>query len=177
MSRLKVELTASIAELTDLNQRLKTSEAQRLAKAYTAVADETVFFLHHDLPRQDSFQKAESVSFSFADDKITVDGESYFSASSKVYLKNSFLSAFLFSAARDPQFRHLRLLILDTIEDKGMEPERSQNFQQLLVDRSAEIEADHQIIFATAMINPNLDTEEFVVGRKSTHDERSLLLG
>ena len=176
MSRQKAELTSDIAELADLNERLKASEVHRLAKAYTAVADETVHFLHNDLPRQDSFQSAETVEFSFAEDKIAVDGERYFSASSKVYLKNSFLAAFLFCAARDAQFRHLRFLVLDTIEDKGMEPARSQNFQQLLVDRSSAIEADHQVIFATAMINPALDTAEFVVGRKSTHEQRSLLL-
>ncbi|GAA4746889.1 ATP-binding protein [Sphingomonas daechungensis] len=176
MSRQKAELAANITELVDTNQRLKASEAQRLAKAYSEVATETVHFLHHDLPRQDSFQNAETVTFSFGEDKISVDGESYFSASSKVYLKNSFLAAFLFSAARDGQFRHLRFLILDTIEDKGMEPARSQNFQQLLVDRSSSIEADHQVIFATAMINPALDTDEFVVGRRSTHDTRTLLI-
>ena len=121
-----------------------------------------------------AFQNAETVTFSFAKDDIKVDGQSYFSASSTVYLKNSFLSAFLFCAARDQLFRHFRIAILDTIEDKGMEPERSQNFQRLLVDQSASIEADHQIIFATAMINPELDTEEYVVGLSSTHDQRTL---
>lgn len=176
MSRQKVEFSASIAELTERNSRLKASEAERLAKAYTAVADETAFFLRHDLPRQDSFQNAENVSFSFAKDGISVDGQSYFSASSTVYLKNAFLSAFLFCASRDRQFRHPRLAVLDTIEDKGMEPERSQNFQRLLVDRSASIEADHQIIFATAMINPELDNPEYVVGQHSTHEQRALLL-
>lgn len=176
MSRQKVQLTAAISELTDINDRLKASEAERLMAAYTEVADETVFFLHRDLPRQDSFQNASSVKFSFGRDQISVDGQSYFSASSTVYLKNAFLSAFLFSAARDARFRHLRFLVLDTIEDKGMEPERSQNFQRLLVDRSASIEADHQIIFATAVINPALDNEKYVVGRRSTHDKRTLAL-
>lgn len=174
MSRQKVELTASIAELADANERLKASEADRLRMAYTEVAEETIFFLHRDLPRQDSFQNASNVRFSFAKDSLSVDGQSYFSASSIVLLKNAFLCGFLFAAAKDPQFRHPRLTIIDTVEDKGMEPERSQNFQRLLVDRSAEIEADHQIIFATAMINPDLNNSNFVVGRASTHDDRSL---
>lgn len=174
MAKEKSRLSASLAELTDINTRLKYSEAERLSKAYGAVAQETIYFLRHDLPRQDTFQTSSDLVFSFSKDNITVDGQSYFSASSTVYLKNAFLSALLFSAARDPQFRHLRLTILDTIEDKGMEPERSQNFQRLLVDRSASIDADHQLIFATAMINPELDTEEYVVGRSSTHQHRTL---
>ncbi|MEQ1521463.1 MAG: AAA family ATPase [Aestuariivirga sp.] len=174
MSRQKIELTAKIAKLNSDNERLKASEADRLMKAYTAVAEETIFFLHRDLPRQDSFQRAKTMAFSFAKDNFSVDGSSYFSASSTVYLKNAFHCAFLFAAARDRKFRHLRLTLLDTIEDKGMEPERSQNFQRLLVDRSAEIEADHQIIFATAMINPALNNKTYVIGRHSTHDHRTL---
>ena len=37
--------------------------------------------------------------------------------------------------------------------------------------------ARHQIIFATAMISPELDNAEYVIGRKSTHAERTLLVG
>lgn len=176
MSRQKVNLSTRIAELQEVNERLKATEQERLSKAFTAVADETAYFLRRDLPRQDSFQNASNVHFSFLKDSISVNGQSYFSASSTVYLKNSFLSAFLVAAAKDTAFRHLRLLVLDTIEDKGMEPERSQNFQRLLVERSAEIEADHQIIFATAMISPDLDNADYVVGRRSSHDLRTLSL-
>ena len=53
MSRQKVELAAAIAGLVDANDRLKATEAERLSKAYTEVAQQTVYFLHHDLPRQD----------------------------------------------------------------------------------------------------------------------------
>jgi hypothetical protein len=176
MSSRKSELGAAISKLVDKNEALKHSEADRLARAFTQVANETIRFLHRDLPRQDSFQNAKSVTFNFARDAISVDGQSYFSASSTVYLKNSFLSALLFAAASNDQFRHLRFLVLDTIEDKGMEPERSQNFQRLLAERSAEIKADHQIIFATAMIAPELDNPKYVVGVRSTHDRRTLAL-
>jgi hypothetical protein len=178
MSRRREEVSGEIVSLTDRNDRLRATEREKLLNAYTLVADETANLLRKDLPRQDSFQSARSVNFNFAKDTISVDGQSYFSASSTVYLKNAFLSAFLFAAASDKQFRHPRFLILDTIEDKGMEPERSQNFQALLVERSSEIEAKHQIIFATAMINPELDNEDYVIGKRSTHDQRTLnLLG
>lgn len=58
-----------------------------------------------------------------------------------------------------------------------MEPERSRNFQRLIAERSASLTARHQIIFATAMISPDLDTADYVIGRKSTHAERTLLIG
>lgn len=178
MSRRREEISGEITSLNDRNDRLRATEREKLLNAYTLIAEETSDLLRKDLPRQDSFQNARSVNFNFAKDTISVDGQSYFSASSTVYLKNAFLSAFLFAASMDSQFRHPRFLVLDTIEDKGMEPERSQNFQALLVERSRQIEAKHQIIFATAMINPELDNDDFVIGNRSTHDQRTLnLLG
>ncbi|HEX8239189.1 MAG TPA: AAA family ATPase [Allosphingosinicella sp.] len=177
MSKRKEEISAGIAHLEDRNDRLRATEQERLAKGYREVADETVLFLKSDLPRQDSFQNPRIVNFSFEKDRISIDGQSYFSASSTVLLKNSFLAGFLFAAARDANFRHLRITILDTLEDKGMEPERSQNFQRLLVDRSAELEADHQLIFATAMVAPEFVGSELIVGEFSTHDQRTLQIG
>jgi hypothetical protein len=176
LSKTKEELSASIAHLEDRNQRLRAAEQERLSKGYKRVADETVWFLRHDLPRQDSFQNPRLVNFSFEKDKISIDGQSYFSASSTVLLKNSFLVGFLFAATQDADFRHFRLAILDTLEDKGMEPERSQNFQRLLVRRSEEMKATHQLIFATAMIAPELSDSPYIVGQFSTHDNRTLAI-
>jgi hypothetical protein len=176
LSTRKADLAASIANLEDRNERLRASEQDRLSKGYRQVAEETVWFLKHDLPRQDSFRNPRVVNFSFEKDRISIDGESYFSASSTVLLKNSFLAGFLFASAQDADFRHFRLAIIDTLEDKGMEPERSQNFQRLLVQRSEEMQADHQLIFATAMIAPELVKSGYVVGEFSSHGDRTLAI-
>lgn len=176
MSAEKQDAQSEISRLEDINSRLITAESERLSKGVSAVSQEILWFLHGDLPRQDKFEDAKSVHFSFEKDSISVDGVEHFSASSKVYLKNSFISGFLFAATEVPAFRHLRLVVIDTIEDKGMEPERSQNFQRLLLERSKSSKVDHQIIFATAMIDPALDKDEYVVGRKSTHSNRTLTL-
>jgi hypothetical protein len=177
LARERDRLSAAIASLEDRNERLRSTEKERLSKSYTEVADETVWFLRQDLPRQDSFKDPKVVEFSFEKDKISIDGQSYFSASSTVLLKNSFLAGFLFAAAEDKGFRHFRIAILDTLEDKGMEPERSQNFQRLLVKRSGEVVADHQLIFATAMLAPEFVGSEYLVGQPSTHDDRTLRIG
>jgi hypothetical protein len=177
LSTKKVDVTAELTRLKDVNDRLAATQQERLSNAYQRVESETLALLHNDLPRQDSFENARSVSFDFKRDSISVDGHAYSSASSTIYLKNALLSSFLIAASEDPGFRHFRLLILDTIEDKGMEPERSKNFQRLIAERSASLTAQHQIIFATAMISPNLDNAEYVIGRKSTHAERTLIIG
>ena len=71
-------------------------------------------------------------------------------------------------------FRHFRVALVDTIEDKGMEDLRSHNLQNLVVERSQEADVEHQIIFATSKISPDLDNGEFVVGRYYTETEPTL---
>lgn len=178
MSAEKQDIVAEMESLEDTNRRLIAAEEDRLKIGTAAISDEVLWFLRHDLPRQDTFQDAKSLTFSFEKDSISVNGIEYFSASSKVYLKNSFIAGFLFAATKQASFRHLRFAILDTMEDKGIEPDRSQNFQRLLVEKSENSKIDHQIIFATAMIDPSLDDDKYLVGRKSTHSNRTLnLLG
>jgi len=91
-----------------------------------------------------------------------------------VYLRNSFLAAFHFAAAEDPGFGHPRFLLMDTIEDKGMEQERSKHFQKLLALRSESASSDHQLIIATSMIADELDDPKYIVGKKYTHENRTL---
>lgn len=66
--------------------------------------------------------------------------------------------------------------MFDNIEDKGMVQERSWNFQRLLIDLSKSTPGEHQIIFTTSKIAPELDGSECVVGRKYTKISPSLSL-
>lgn len=68
------------------------------------------------------------------------------------------------------------IFISSTIEDKGMEQARSHNFQRLIVRLSERLPAQHQIIFATAMIAPELDDPTWTVGKFSTRDSPTLAI-
>lgn len=174
LAKARRDLNDEIIELKGLIEASERRMNEQLAKSYTRISSNTAEFLRADLLRQDTFSKATNVEFSFGDDRISVNGESFFSASSMVYLRNSFFAAMLKSALEDSKFRHPRFLILDTIEDKGMEPERSHHFQNLLAEMSDKTDVDHQLIFATAMISPDLEFSDHVVDRFYTHDNRTL---
>ena len=111
---------------------MQAAQEKCLGRAYELISEEARNILRNDLRRQDSFENPQRVDFSFADNRINVDGQTYFSASSRVILKNSFFCGFLFAALKESFFRHPRFCMLDTVEDKGMEPERSHNFQLLI---------------------------------------------
>jgi hypothetical protein len=177
LSKARAQLNAEISDLKekiDVNERRQT---EHLRRAYSLISRHTAEFLRKDLLRQDTFSKADAIQFSFGGDRLAVNGESFFSASSMVYLRNSFFAGFFSAAMSDPDFRHPRFLILDTVEDKGMEPERSHHFQDLLAAMSETSQVDHQLIYATAMISPALAESNYVVDRFYTHDDRTLSLG
>jgi hypothetical protein len=66
---------------------------------------------------------------------------------------------------------------MDNIEDKGMTEARSQNFQRLIIAIDNEISSDHQIIFTTSMIAPELDRPELTIGDKYDFNNKSLKIG
>ncbi len=123
--------------------------------------------------RQDSFENPEQVQFSFGKNSITVDDHTYFSASSRVVLKMAFLVGFLKASIDDQKFRHPRFLMIDITEDKGIEQERSYNFQKLVIEMSEKAIVEHQIILATAMPWPEIDARLFV-GKFSTRQQGTL---
>ena len=133
-------------------------------------------FLHNDISREEDFEISKDVEFEFAANRIKVDEQRYFSASSRAYLKASFAAGFLFAAAKDKQFRHPRFCIIDIVEDKGMEMERTRNLQIQLSKKSEVAESQHQLIFATSMIAPELENAKYTVGPFSTREKRALKL-
>jgi hypothetical protein len=174
LNERKNELNDAISRLTSETETLRASQQERLSRAYTEIADQIRTLLRNDLRRQDSFENPQNIEFDFRANQISVDGHTYFSASSRVILKSSFFIGFCAAAMKDPAFRHPRFCMVDTIEDKGMEPERSHNFQNQILRVSNEAKCEHQIIYATSMISPDLDDEQFTIGKFSTRDDPTL---
>lgn len=174
LSDRKSELQAAAARLRDTNETLRAQQASTLAKAYTLIAEEVKKLLVQDLRRQDVFEDPRSVNFTFEGNQITVDNESYFSASSRAILRSSFFLGFLTAATKNPFFRHPRFCMIDSHENMGVEAIRSQNFQLQVLRVSKESKVEHQIIFATAMIEPELEDEAFTVGAFSTNVDKTI---
>lgn len=176
LSAEKAELQSEINRLKDRLKVLESASKTRRMKALTRVSDTAKFLLKRDLDRQDEFRNAKTVTVNFGDNSVLVDGELNFAESSNVIVKNSAMLSLLLAATEDAEFYHPRFALFDNIEDKGMTPDRSHNFQKLLVNSSKEASLAHQIIFTTSMINPDLDAENLVVGPYYTHEHRTLEL-
>ncbi len=174
LSNEKARLNGRISKLNDDIAAIIAAQDRRKREAYTKIADHTLEFLHGDIGVQDDFVQARAVQFSFGDDAVFVDEKSNFAASSLVILKNSHHLAMLSASIGDAKFFLPRFMMFDNIEDKGMVPERSWNFQRIICEMSAAATARHQIIFTTSMLNPILENSKYIIGGRYSKSERTL---
>lgn len=178
----RIELEAGVDRLTVELEVAENLTKERRALSRDLVASRTVEILHKDerdengIPVEEGLAECEEVRFSFSKGRVWVDNRQSLSASSMVFLKNSFHLAILIASLEDKEFRYPRLLIMDNIEDKGMQPSRSHKFQLILKEISDSSKVDHQIIITTSMIADDLRHSEHIVGEYYTSDRKSLHL-
>lgn len=164
---LRKELSGLKIKIDSLKANIYSKEAEqrnRLQNAFQVIQSLTLRLLHSDLGRQAEFSTGKKVELDFEKNTFSLDGENNFSESSNVYLKNSVRFAIFFASLQKDFFRLPRFILCDNIEDKGMQPDRSQSFQNEIVKLSSESEVRHQIIITTSMISPDLDNTELCVG-------------
>ena len=174
LSTRKGELQEEIQNFKDRREALTSHARKRRSKALTKTSYMAGNLLRHDLERQTEFRSAQKVELNFRDDAIFVDGKMNFAESSNVFLKNAAIFGMFLAAGRDTGFFHPRFVLLDNIEDKGMEVTRSHLFQKLIVETATEVDVPHQVIFTTSMMNPELELDDYVIGPHYTHDRRAL---
>jgi len=168
------ELTAKMRELDTLIETLTSSQDHRKRDVALAITRNLSRLLKQDLHRQAEFRTAENVNFSFIDNLVTVDGSSKFSESSTVVLRHLFHMAMLSASTKIPEMRFPRFLMLDGIEDGGMEQARAYRLQEIILRECLSYDVDYQVIIATSQIAPELDKPEYVAGRETTEDLRAL---
>ncbi|MCY4142124.1 MAG: ATP-binding protein [Gammaproteobacteria bacterium] len=172
----KVAYETKIESLKGKAKTLRDESMNRRSNALSRVSSCAASILRADLERQEEFVGAKRVQIDFTSDSIFVDGLLNFAESSNVILKNAAILGLLLAAGSDAKFFHPRFVLIDNIEDKGMEVERSHLFQQVLVERLTELDAPYQAIYTTSMMNPDLELDNYTIGPAYESDNRSLKL-
>ena len=162
--------------LSDTVKGLEASLEREMEGKKRIISRYTMSIIHADLNHEEAFNNAKNIEFDFGEDRVSVDNRVLFSASSMVYLKNAFRLALFQASCTDDSFLYPRFLLMDNVEDKGMEPGRSHIFQNEIIRVSSEIEVPHQIIFTTSMIDEELDGSEYCIGEFYDDRNKSLKL-
>jgi len=177
LERLKTRIRNLEATVRGLEMEIATkrqSQEGRRNEAMKNITQHALLLLRSDLPREEFFKTGKSVTVDFEKNSFAVDGRNQFSASATGYLKNCIHYAIFFASLNLEFFRYPRLILCDNMEDKGMEEERSRNFQRVIVNLSKRFDVTHQIIFTTSMIDPGLNTPESCIGSYYDQNHKSL---
>lgn len=168
------ELLQQLSALDSQIESLRYAQEGTKKEVALTVASSVSRLLKQDFQRQEEFKTAENVQFSFIDNQVIVDGSAKFSESSTVFLRHIFHLALLTASTKISAMRFPRFLMLDGIEDGGMELQRAYHLQEIIAQECRSYSVDFQLIFATSQIAPSLNSDEFVVGRSFTEDHKSL---
>lgn len=170
------DLSALISKLILTIEQLGLSQKTKRDKAMAAIEKYAIYILQNDLDRQKEFQKAKKVEIDFYGDSFSLDGNFNFSASSNTYFKNAIRYGIFVASLTESFMRYPKFIFCDNMEDKGMEKERTQNLQKLVVKISESLKdkEEHQIIFSTSMIADELNNTPYCVGDDYNQDNKTL---
>lgn len=152
-------LSLKLEQLQAKNSKYKKDVLSSISKIAKSI-------LENDLNYEKLFKNASQYhdEIDFAKDRWLLDDRVKFSGSANYIKKNAFHLSCLYNSLKNENFRYPRFLIIDDIENGGMKPERSQNFQKTILNTFKD-EKDFQIIFATAMIDEKLEDNKYTIGR------------
>lgn len=149
-------------------QERTAQQDHRRAQVGVAMQEHGVYFLHRDQESQRAFASAQpaDLHIDFGNDRVYLQQpHDRLSASSSFFLKLVARFALFFASLDIPWMRYPRFILVDNMEDKGIEPGRAQKFQRTLIERLGQYPTDsYQVIYTTSYITPDLDRSPYVVG-------------
>lgn len=166
-------IQAEVSKLRTEIKRLEAKQDSEITRKKYQLATITREIIRAD-SHEEIFTEGQKIEFDFGEDRVTIDDRALFSASSMVYLKNAFRLAMLKASCLESSYLYPRFLLMDNVEDKGMQHARSQQFQREIISVSESLPVEHQIIFTTSMIAPELDASDYCVGDFYDDDNKTL---
>ncbi|HEP9227084.1 AAA family ATPase [Pseudomonas aeruginosa] len=174
LQRQRDRLSSELNTLKDRITSLEATQEARKKAVSRAVEKNMIRLLKLDLPLQVEFENAETVRYDFEENSVYVNGSRNFSESSAVVLRHLFHLALLTTSMELDYMRLPRFMMLDGIDDGGMEKNRSHNLQRIIVDECAKYNHPFQLIFATSEVTPEIEESNLVVSRYFEPSSRSL---
>lgn len=179
----KNQLTKEVTFLRGYIFKTETEQAKLKESVVDSIRNEGIYLLNNDFDRQDEFKNASDFVIDFANNLVYLKSKDSelskkyhkFSASSNFYLKVTGRFALFLASLSVENMRYPRFVFADNMEDKGIEVERAQNLQNLLIARAEKFDSNsYQMIYTTSYITPELEKSSYVVGEYYTKENPSL---
>lgn len=165
---------SAVNKLRDKIELIGKQIFKREPEILALISEKLCELLRKDNGSEKEFKNAEYAEFDFAANSVSVNGKTAFSESGIVLLNNAFHVALLMVSLEKKYVRIPRFLVLDGIENGGMEDDRSQNFQKVVVQALSSYKVDFQLVFATKNIDGSLKSKDYMVGDEYSESNKSL---
>ncbi len=167
------------SEQGHLNYKINSLRAAQEKLKYAtnnAIEKKGLFLLNNDLRRQQDFAEAKEFNVDYRNNIAFIsDKDAKYSASSNFYLKTAARFSIFLASLEIEQMRYPRFIFCDNMEDKGIEKERAQNFQRIIIKQAEfQKQEDYQLIYTTSFIPEELDNSPYCVGDSYTEENPSL---
>lgn len=161
----KADLNAEISRLKDAIEAANALREENRSAIYTSINDLTMQLIKNDPSME--LADINRISFDFGKDDVVAVGKDSPAASTGTYLKNSFFFALFLVSLTNKFVRYPRFIIMDNIEDSGLETNRVQQFHRDIIEHSKATNTVHQIIFTarSEVITEELDNSALCVGK------------
>ncbi len=148
-----------------INQEVDHQEKTKNA-INKSIEKEALYLLNNDLDRQQDFTAAKMFNIDYRNNiAFIADKDAKYSASSNFYLKTTARFAIFFASLEMKNMRYPRFILCDNMEDKGIEPKRAHNFQEIIIMEAQKHDKDnYQLIYTTSYLPEKLNKKEYIIG-------------
>jgi len=169
-------LTDEISTLTSEVESIRDNQNRLKANINKKIEEIGVYLLNNDLKRQNEFFQAKEFHVDYRNNLAFIaDKNAKYSASSNFYLKTSARFAIFLASLSVERMRYPRFIVCDNMEDNGIEKERAQNFQRILMEYLEAFDnSSYQVIYTTSFIPDEYNNDNYCVGGYYAVDNPSL---
>ena len=160
------EIKSQIERITFKISSVTALRATRKQQVEELLSSLTLHILHKDIKSDDNVERASAIEFDFLKDRLILDGSitARLSASTTAFMKSAFYCALFLTSLDDDKVRLPRFMLIDSIEDKGIVPERVHNLHKILIEEIAARNGRGQLIITTSIPNDIINTGGIGVG-------------
>lgn len=164
ISQTKSNLETEISVLEAKIIQGDSSREKRRAEVSQIINDKTIQLINND-PNAE-LKNIDRIEFNFGKNDIIAVGKDSPAASTGTYLKNAFFFSLFLTSLEKDFVRYPRFIIMDNIEDSGLENNRVQQFHKDIMDQSERAQTPHQIIFTarSETVSQELEQSGFCIG-------------
>ena len=137
----------------------------KLNDSLQLITDNLKRLLLNDIGADKDLKKIKDIKINFEKNRLFIDERTNFAASTMGYIKNCFAIGLWEASVENSTFKLPRFMLLDNLEDKGIEDDRICNIQNSINDFCENSAVSCQIIISASVLNSKFINTDKVIGQ------------